>query len=208
MTSNLGAREVANELSPTRMGFGTIERTIAKTALNKISVEAFKRHFLPEFVNRIDKMVVFHPLSDEGLKQILNIQVKKASDNFESTNGIRLSLSEATQDHLIEIAKQSEGVGARPLIRALNTEIKSGFGRQLANGKLNEGMHVRVYHRDEVPAEYLSAENQKLVFMAKADDSIARKVAPHHAVFSSKEPGMAIVKLPQKHGTFRGGLDV
>lgn len=184
LTSNLGATEMSKQLSATPIGFGQIDRPNDKESLERTARKSFTDFFKPEFTNRIDKLVVFHPLGDAALNKVLDVKLAEANDFYEKQFGVRVSLSEETRSHLVTVAAQEAHLGARPLVRALETNIQPTFGRYAASGMLREGTHVRVVHRNEVPNA--PATESPFIFTARRDFTI--KKAP---------PQLAIEALPE-----------
>jgi len=174
-TSNLGAKEMSAQMSDSPIGFGTREPNTDKTALDKIALNAFEKHFPPELVNRIDKMVVFHPLSADGLAKVLAIKLNEANEQYENDFGVKISLSDATVEHLVGIAKKQPHFGARPMVRAFKDNIQTTFGRYVGTEGLSDGTHIRVFHKNDFPDDYTLQHNQELIFATKPDDSIKKK---------------------------------
>jgi ATP-dependent Clp protease ATP-binding subunit ClpC len=135
MTSNVGARSIEDP-SP----FGFVVKDDEADRYNKIkdSVnEEMKRVFRPEFLNRLDDTIVFHPLTKEEIRQIVDIMVK---DLFVRLNNqkMRLDLSDAVKDYL---AKEgySPSYGARPLRRVIQKQIEDALSEALLSGQYKEG---------------------------------------------------------------------
>lgn len=177
LTSNLGAREMSDQLSPSRLGFVNKDSETDKESLEKIARKSFTDFFSPEFANRLNKVVVFHPLGTEALSRVLDVKVAEASAEYEKQFGVRLTLSDATREHLVNIAAEEPHLGARPLVRALEENIQTTFGRYSTRG-LPEGTHVRVIHRTEVPDTYRVQGDGALIFTAKPDASIRKQRVP------------------------------
>lgn len=179
LTSNLGAKEMSAQLSDTPLGFAAKERSTDKAALEKVALKSFTDFFAPEFVNRLTKMIVFHPLTEEGLSRVLDVKLAEANEHYEKEFGVRMTLSDETRAQLVSIAAREPHLGARPLIRALEDNVESVFGRYNKSGLLPEGTHVRVMHRNEVPQHITaSADTSPFLFTAKPDASIRKYVPP------------------------------
>lgn len=178
LTSNLGAKEMADRLTSTPLGFIEKNRPTDKDGLEKVAHKSFTDFFKPEFTNRLSKVVVFHPLGEEALGKVLDVKLAQANDEYEKRYGVRLSLSDATKSHLVSIAAQEPHLGARPLVRALEDNVQTTFGRYNSGGSLPEGTHVRVIHRSELPNESYASNSDPLVFTAKPDASIRKQVQP------------------------------
>jgi len=99
-------------------------------------------HFRPEFLNRIDEIVVFHPLSREHIGEIVNIQLKRVSELL-ADRGFALEVSEAAREYLAEVGYDPD-FGARPLKRAIQRELQDPLALSILAGELQEGELVRV----------------------------------------------------------------
>lgn len=171
LTSNLGAKEMSSQLSETRLGFGNQARDTSREKVEDVALRGFRAHFSPEFVNRLDKMVVFHPLESEQLEQVLSVKLERMNSDYERYRGVRIELSTLTQQFLVQKALLEPQYGARSLVRALQDDIQAEFGRHLAGDGVPEGTLVRVFHADEVPQYY---GDSKLVFGSRPDSTISR----------------------------------
>jgi ATP-dependent Clp protease ATP-binding subunit ClpA len=179
LTSNLGAKEMADKQSDTPLGFAVANSNVAeKGELDKTATKAFKKFFAPEFINRLDEMIVFHPLSEEGLGKVLDVKLDLLNVEYERHYGVRLSLSDAVKAHLVEKAKMEPENGARPLVRALEKDVLTIFGRNTNGGNVPEGTHVRVFHTSEAPANYSHTGKSPLIFTSKADANIKKERYP------------------------------
>jgi ATP-dependent Clp protease ATP-binding subunit ClpB len=113
-------------------------------------MEELRRVFRPEFLNRIDDIIVFHSLTKEHLKQIVEIQLGNLRKRLDERH-ITLDLSEAARDHLVR-AGYDPAYGARPLKRAIQREIENPLARKLIGGDVRDGQHV---HVDDVSGSLL-----------------------------------------------------
>ena len=105
-------------------------------------LEEMRRHFRPEFLNRIDDLIVFHALSLEHLKEIVEILLGRVRSRLAERH-ITLELSDAAKTHLVEVG-YDPNYGARPLKRAITKEIETPLGRLILEGKVKDGQEVRV----------------------------------------------------------------
>ena len=183
LTSNLGAKEMSKLLSDTPFGLGIhAQREVSKDSLEATATRSFKKFFAPEFINRLNKMVVFHPLGVDSLNSILDLKLARANKEYQDRLGARLSLSDATKAHLVEVALQERHNGARPLERALESNVQAMFGRYVGAGYIQEGTHVRVFHQDEAPDTYKQLGDTPFIFTAKHDATI-KKATPEAGLF-------------------------
>jgi ATP-dependent Clp protease ATP-binding subunit ClpB len=134
MTSNIGSREILGF----KGGPSGDEYQRMKTAV----IGRLQIHFRPEFLNRIDEIIVFHSLRQEDLKKIVKIQLGNLEQRL-ADRKIGLQLTEAAIDHLIRVGFDPN-YGARPLKRAIQREVENQLGRLLLQGSLGENQTVKV----------------------------------------------------------------
>lgn len=176
MTSNLGATEMAKELSTRKLGFNFGEQSVDAGKVDAVARTNFKKFFRPEFVNRLDDMIVFHPLSETGLGKVLDVKLEMLNDMYEHDYGVRLTLSELTHRHLVETASGEAASGARPIVRALEKQVQATLGRYLQAGAIDMGSHVHVYHQEEVAQTKNPASDSPLVFAKRRDGNLLQKI--------------------------------
>jgi len=104
--------------------------------------ENLRSFFRPEFLNRIDEVVVFHALTHEHLRRIVDIQIDRVRKRLAERH-ITLELSDEARDHLILVGYEPE-YGARPLKRAIQRELETLVARQILEGKIRDGAHLYV----------------------------------------------------------------
>jgi ATP-dependent Clp protease ATP-binding subunit ClpA len=125
MTSNLGAREMsaaAGEGNPLGLA-PTPSFDQSQASMSRIGIEAARRHFSPEFMNRLDKVVVFNPLEKEALRKIVDLELLHVQERIIQTgNFFELRCSDAVKDFLLDIGFERR-YGARPLKRAIETHL-------------------------------------------------------------------------------------
>lgn len=175
ITSNLGAKEMTSQLSKMPFGLGAIQQEVSRNDLEKTATKAFTHFFKPEFINRLNKLVVFHPLTTEGLGSVLDVKLAEVNEEYEKQLGVRLSLSDATRDFLVNLALEEAHNGARPLVRALEDHVQTEFGRHIGSGSVLEGTHVRVYHASEAPDDYEIPGGKELIFTSIVDETIEKE---------------------------------
>ena len=141
MTSNAGAENI---ISPKRLGFLSVDDEKENYKFMKERVmEEVKRLFKPEFVNRIDEMIVFHPLNKENLKEIVSIMLKAINKRTRQQMGIDLHVSEEGRSFLIEKGFD-EKYGARPLRRTLQSQVEDRLAEKILEGEVREGDQVEI----------------------------------------------------------------
>ncbi len=141
MTSNAGAESI---ISPKRLGFTSVDDDAEKYRFMKDRVmEEVKRLFKPEFINRVDEIIVFHPLTKENMKEIVGIMLKNISRRTKQQMGIGLHVSEDGREFLIEKG-YDEKFGARPLRRALQSLLEDRLAEEILDGAVKEGDEVEI----------------------------------------------------------------
>jgi ATP-dependent Clp protease ATP-binding subunit ClpB len=120
--------------------------TVVVMTSNVRSAEAMRDRFRPEFLNRIDEIVVFEPLTREQLAEIVELQLERLRTRL-SARGLELELTEAAKEHLAE-AGWDPTYGARPLKRALQRLVENPLALKLLEGEFEAGETVRVDARD------------------------------------------------------------
>jgi ATP-dependent Clp protease ATP-binding subunit ClpA len=140
MTSNLGGREIA-ELMTGRLGFAPCEKTETKSPVNEKVVrtasEAAKRKFAPEFMNRIDKLIVFHPLHSGQLQQILDIELRTIQERVWNTARIRFhfKLTNPARRFLL-LEGTNSTYGARHLKRTIERHVVCPLARLVSTNQI------------------------------------------------------------------------
>ena len=141
MTSNCGA---ANIMSPKRLGFGASSDAKANYEQMKAKVmEDVKQSFKPEFLNRIDEIIVFHPLYKEDMKAILDIMLRSVTSRVMENMELKLKVTDEAQDYLIDKGFD-EKYGARPLRRALQTYLEDSMAEEILEGRIERSDSVTV----------------------------------------------------------------
>jgi ATP-dependent Clp protease ATP-binding subunit ClpC len=158
MTSNVGAEQLVKGGS---MGFGaTEEMDKVKTREHLLGIA--KKYFKPEFINRVDDIIVFHRLTRKDLRKIVDIEVDKVRGRLKHKD-MYLVLDNAVKDFLIEKGYKPE-YGARPLRRAVERYMEDPLAEEIIKGyfKSAKGIHVKL-------------DNQKLLFFPELDEEPAKK---------------------------------
>src|ERR671937_594938 len=140
MTSNIGARFIQKKAS---MGFqssdaGEINKNVSEMVLGEV-----KRTFNPEFINRIDEIIVFEALSDEDLRRIMGLLVNQLNDNL-TDRKLKISLTPEVIGWIIEVTCKDRSYGARPLRRAIQRYVEDPLSEELIRGHLRGG-DIEVY---------------------------------------------------------------
>jgi ATP-dependent Clp protease ATP-binding subunit ClpC len=135
MTSNIGARFIHKKAS---MGFQSADAREVNKSVQEMVLGEVKRTFNPEFINRIDEIIVFEPLSDDDLRQITRLLVEQLNVNLKDR---RLHIEATTEviDWIIETTLKDRSYGARPLRRAIQRYIEDPLSEELIRGHLRGG---------------------------------------------------------------------
>ncbi|MCI0739460.1 MAG: AAA family ATPase, partial [Gemmataceae bacterium] len=132
MTSNIGSQRI--------LGYQGAFDGEGFERMKEAVLDEVRRHFRPEFLNRVDEMIVFHTLDEDHLKQIVVIQLKRLGERLAERH-ITLELTDAAKTHLVRVG-YDPSYGARPLKRALQKEVENPLGRLLLEGKVKDGQTV------------------------------------------------------------------
>lgn len=149
MTSNIGATEVTKQ----RLGFNNNSEEEDFESVKEIYFENLRKRFKPEFINRIDVICVFHPLSQNDLIKIATILISNLNKRL-IKQGLSIKISELALDSIVEKGCGNELYGARPLKRYIQQEVEDAIAERILLGKLNKS-GVIVIDIDE---------NQNLIF--------------------------------------------
>jgi ATP-dependent Clp protease ATP-binding subunit ClpB len=134
MTSNIGSLRI---LQFQGSFIGEVYDRMKDAVLDEL-----RRHFRPEFLNRVDEIVVFHALTEEDLKKIVDIQVRQLQRRLDERH-ITLRLSDAAKEHLVRTG-YDPSYGARPLKRTIQKEVETALARQMLEGKIRDGQTIEV----------------------------------------------------------------
>lgn len=153
MTSNAGAQRI---IDPKNLGFSA--QTDEKHNYEKMKsgvMEEVKKLFKPEFINRIDEIMVFHPLNKEDMKRIITLLAKSLSGRCKEQMDISLTLTPALKEYIVD-KNADYKMGARPLKRAIQSVVEDALAEEILAGRIKPG--------DKVSA---GTKNGKAVFTVK-----------------------------------------
>ena len=141
MTSNAGAQSI---VEPKRLGFSQGEdKKKDYEDMKRGVMEEVRRIFKPEFLNRVDEILVFHMLDKQEIRQIVNILVKKLEKRCKEQLDIELVVRNSVKDYLAENGFDSK-YGARPLKRAIQNKLEDRMAEEILDGKIHRGDRVIV----------------------------------------------------------------
>jgi ATP-dependent Clp protease ATP-binding subunit ClpA len=163
LTSNLGARGMQTELR-SQFGFGAGEDGASiDSRLNKAALSAVRKHFAPEFLNRMDAVVDYRPLEREALRKILDLQLKELSEHIERRFGSRsfsLHVTDSAADRLVRLGTSAE-YGARELKRTIHRHVIQPLAARVTAGGIRPGVTVRIRtNGDQLRLEVQDGENR------------------------------------------------
>ena len=153
MTSNAGAQRIVD---PKNLGFAVENNEKKDYERMKSGVmEEVKKNFKPEFINRIDDIIVFHQLNKENMKEIVNLLASNLYKRCEKQMDIHLTITSSLKEHLVEKYSDAK-MGARPLKRAIQSVVEDALAEEILMKKI-------------VPGDFVSAgfKNGKVTFTVK-----------------------------------------
>ncbi|HYS13948.1 MAG TPA: AAA family ATPase, partial [Burkholderiaceae bacterium] len=133
-TSNLGSDIIQRNLAAQgkeQMDYATVRERL---------MELLKRHFRPEFLNRVDEVVVFRALGKEQIRAIVELQLRRVAQTA-AAQGVHVDFAQPLIDHLAEVGYDPE-FGARMLKRKIRSEVESRLANALLKGEVSTGLHV------------------------------------------------------------------
>jgi ATP-dependent Clp protease ATP-binding subunit ClpC len=158
MTSNIGSRQLKD--FGQGVGFATSARREASVDYARSIIEnALKKTFAPEFINRIDDIVIFDPLEREAIHKIIDLELSHMIKRVNQM-GYTIEVSEKAKDFIVEKGWDSQ-YGARPLKRAIQKYIEDELAESIISSKTKEGDHIKVDH---------SEKEEKLEFVTKKEE--------------------------------------
>ncbi len=165
MTSNLGARDINKETS---LGFQSEEGGMNFKEIKNFVMGEVKRAFNPEFINRIDEIVVFHNLNKTHLMQIFELMVKEISDRL-TEQAIGITVKKKAKEFLIDKGFD-EKFGARPLRRLLQKEVEDPLSLEILKGRFKSGDTIDI----DVRADKVVFRRQQVMKKARAVDATGK----------------------------------
>ncbi len=164
MTSNIGARQLKD--FGQGVGFGTAAKKAQADDHQKSVIEnALKKAFAPEFLNRIDDVIVFNPLEREDIHKIIGIELDRLFKRIKDI-GYDLNLSDAAKDYIADKGFDKQ-YGARPLKRAIQKYIEDALAEEIVNSNLNEG--------DSIFMDFDKKKEELTIKIEKAEESSEAK---------------------------------
>ena len=148
MTSNAGAKAI---IEPKKLGFTQQEDQKADYKRMKANVmDEVKQLFRPEFLNRIDEIIVFHSLGSDEMKKITGLMCKEITKRAKEQLNITLTIRDSVKKHIVETGTNQK-YGARPLRRAIQNQLEDALADAILSGEIKSGDHVEAgLHKKEI----------------------------------------------------------
>ena len=146
MTSNAGAQRI---VEPKKLGFGAADDKEHDYKKMKSDVmDEVKRIFKPEFINRIDDIIVFRQLDDKNMEEIVDLLAKRFTDRAKKELDIRVKLTPKARAYIVKKGSDVK-YGARPLRRMIQSEVEDPLAEEILNGRVKNGDNVSVAVKDD-----------------------------------------------------------
>jgi ATP-dependent Clp protease ATP-binding subunit ClpC len=183
MTSNLGARDIVKGQS---LGFAAEEaKGLSYDALKERVTGELKKMFKPEFLNRVDEVIVFHDLTGDEIKAIVDLMVSRLREQLYA-QGMSIALTEEARDLLSEQGFDP-ALGARPLRRAIQRMLEDPLSEQMLAGQWEPGDVIEVYLDDDGAPAFRKGEGTVAVPVAADEDEAPKPTLPPRAPSSGGE---------------------
>ena len=148
MTSNAGAKSI---IEPKKLGFVQKEDKAQDYKRMRANVmEEVKQIFRPEFLNRIDEIIVFHTLGTEEMQKIVGLMCKEVVNRAKEQLGLTLHIKDSVKKHIVEVGMDKK-YGARPMRRAVQSQLEDKLAEAILNGEIHRGDYVDIsFSKNEI----------------------------------------------------------
>ncbi|HXG60715.1 MAG TPA: ATP-dependent Clp protease ATP-binding subunit [Planctomycetota bacterium] len=143
MTSNIGAEVLKNQ---TTLGFKKVTVDTTYQAMKELLSKEVEKHFRPEFLNRLDDIIVFRPLTRQDLEQIIHLEMRAVEQRV-AKKGLRITLAPEALEYLIDQGYNPD-FGARPLKRAIERLVEDPLSEGLLRGEFREAKEIKISLKD------------------------------------------------------------
>lgn len=167
MTSNIGADRITNQSD---FGFGKRDENVTYEKMKKMLQSEVERYFRPEFINRVDELVVFHKLMHDDLTRIVELELAKVVKRI-AQQGLKLEIDQSAKEYLVEHGTD-EKFGARPLRRAIENRVEDPLSEAILRGEYKGRNRIVVTAKPDG-----EDGDTRLVFEAMADEGQPAPVA-------------------------------
>ncbi len=158
MTSNIGVKKIQDFGSG--VGFGTTAKKSQEDSFTRKTImNSLKKKFAPEFLNRIDEVIIFNSLSKENIHQIIDIELSKLYLRIDEL-GYKIKLSKKAKDFLAEKGYDKK-YGARPLKRTIQKHVEDLIASEILNSMINEGDTINIDHSSGKEELNIKIQNKK-----------------------------------------------
>lgn len=148
LTSNIWANEIMEKMQEKVEDFNSEQADKIRAELEKSLINNLQNFFKPEFINRLDDIIVFNPLSNKVIRDIVDIQVNNYIKMLEKDKDIKLSLDDKAKDFLANIGRNPV-FGARPLKRAIQKHLLNPLSLDIISWKISDGANIKVTKKDD-----------------------------------------------------------
>ena len=145
MTSNLGARFLDKKH---QLGFHGTNREVNEARMEEMVLSEVKKAFNPEFINRLDEVIVFNSLTDDDLEKIVELLVNQINASMVAKN-VKISLTPDATRWILDKTCHDRSYGARPLRRALQRYVEDPLSEALIQGDVEPGSEIEIYEVDK-----------------------------------------------------------
>lgn len=167
MTSNTGAQGIVD---PKQLGFVTVtDETKEHEKMKSNVMDELKRTFKPEFLNRIDDIIVFHALSEANVKDITGLMLKELKNRVQTQMDIELKFTDHAKKYIFEKGYDKK-YGARPLKRAIQTYVEDELAEAILRGDVKKGDTVTVSTKKKKEADGKTTEKISLTAKQKTEE--------------------------------------
>ncbi len=157
LTTNIGSQIIQENFEKITEGnyFEVLEDTKEEV------LQRLKKTMRPEFLNRIDEIIMFRPLSKNDIRKIVSIQFELVKKRLVE-NGVRLDISENAMDRLAKLGYDPQ-YGARPLKRVMQRELLNELSKQILSGKINKDSVIYIDFKNEVEFDFINVQPSELI---------------------------------------------
>ena len=173
MTSNIGARFIQKKSS---MGFQASDMSAIDKSVSEMVLGEVKRTFNPEFINRIDEIIVFEALTDDDLRRIMGLLVTQLNENLVDRK-LHITLAPEVVDWIIDVTCKDRSYGARPLRRAIQRYVEDPLSEELIRGHLKGGTRVLADGRAVEGAIDIYMDAGQIAYRPAGEVDAGRKLA-------------------------------
>src|SRR3954447_14535565 len=183
MTTNVGAREMVDMLAQRNIGFRSSRTDVEMTGrhIYQIGFDALQRKFSPEWINRIDEIIAFRPLSSGTMEHIFDRMLDEANRSYRRF-GVRIVVAPAAREHILKRGYNPR-FGARPLRARIIKDIEAPLADLLGSGGLKSGSQVLVAYTGEE-----GTDGSELAFFFSYDEELAEAARAAQAPPAVQEP--------------------